>query len=99
MDLGASAQLTLFVNHLVMIDENVNLPSSWYRSDAIYQLERRAIFSKKWLFLCHTNVGTFSNILSPLSLSAQPLVATAQWLISHAVRLRPSDVIAVHEDW
>ncbi|EIM87664.1 Rieske domain-containing protein [Stereum hirsutum FP-91666 SS1] len=36
-------------------NENVNLPSSWYRSDAIYQLERRAIFSKKWLFLCHTN--------------------------------------------
>lgn len=36
-------------------NEKVNLASSWYRSDAIYQLERRAIFSKKWLFLCHTN--------------------------------------------
>ncbi|KAJ6525003.1 Rieske domain-containing protein [Mycena capillaripes] len=33
----------------------VNLPASWYRSDAIYELERRAIFSKKWLFICHTN--------------------------------------------
>ncbi|KAF9030720.1 Rieske domain-containing protein [Hymenopellis radicata] len=41
-------------------NENVNLPSAWYRSDAIYQLERRAIFSKKWLFLCHTNRFTKS---------------------------------------
>ncbi|KAJ6449993.1 Rieske [2Fe-2S] iron-sulfur domain-containing protein [Mycena sanguinolenta] len=36
----------------------VNLPASWYRSDAIYELERRAIFSKKWLFICHTNLNT-----------------------------------------
>ncbi|KAF5004577.1 hypothetical protein FDECE_8907 [Fusarium decemcellulare] len=30
------------------------LPASWYRSPEIYQLERRAIFSKKWILLTHT---------------------------------------------
>lgn len=30
------------------------LPSSWYRSDAMYQLERRSIFSKRWLVATHT---------------------------------------------
>ena len=29
------------------------LPASWYRSEAIYQLERRAIFSKRWILLTH----------------------------------------------
>ncbi|KAH6884859.1 Rieske [2Fe-2S] iron-sulfur domain-containing protein [Thelonectria olida] len=29
------------------------LPASWYRSDAMYELERRAIFSKKWLLVSH----------------------------------------------
>ncbi|GKU08828.1 unnamed protein product, partial [Fusarium langsethiae] len=29
------------------------LPSSWYRSAEIYKLERRAIFSKKWILLTH----------------------------------------------
>ncbi|KAM6511404.1 Choline monooxygenase, chloroplastic [Fusarium falciforme] len=29
------------------------LPASWYRSPEIYQLERRAIFSKKWILLTH----------------------------------------------
>lgn len=29
------------------------LPSSWYRSDEMYELERRAIFSKKWLLVTH----------------------------------------------
>ncbi|PYH42520.1 aromatic ring-hydroxylating oxygenase subunit alpha [Aspergillus saccharolyticus JOP 1030-1] len=29
------------------------LPASWYRSDAMYQLERRAIFSKRWMLLTH----------------------------------------------
>ncbi|KAJ6020869.1 monooxygenase [Penicillium herquei] len=31
------------------------LPSSWYRSEAMYQLERRAIFSKRWLLLTHSS--------------------------------------------
>ncbi|KAF2820157.1 ISP domain-containing protein [Ophiobolus disseminans] len=31
------------------------LPSSWYRSDALYQLERRAIFSKRWILVSHKN--------------------------------------------
>ncbi|KAM0433754.1 hypothetical protein ACHAQK_008976 [Fusarium lateritium] len=29
------------------------LPSTWYKSDDIYELERRAIFSKKWILLTH----------------------------------------------
>lgn len=29
------------------------LPSSWYRSPAMYELERRAIFSQRWLLLTH----------------------------------------------
>lgn len=30
------------------------LPASWYRSSAMYELERRAIFSKKWILLTHS---------------------------------------------
>lgn len=30
------------------------LPSSWYRSPAMYQLERRAIFSQKWILVTHS---------------------------------------------
>lgn len=29
------------------------LPASWYRSEVVYSLERRAIFSKKWLVVTH----------------------------------------------
>jgi phenylpropionate dioxygenase-like ring-hydroxylating dioxygenase large terminal subunit len=29
------------------------LPASWYRSGAMYELERRAIFSKRWLVVSH----------------------------------------------
>ena len=29
------------------------LPASWYRSPAMYDLERRAIFSKKWIVVSH----------------------------------------------
>ena len=32
---------------------NWSLPSSWYRSEALYELERRAIFSKKWMVASH----------------------------------------------
>lgn len=31
------------------------LPASWYREPAFYQLERRAIFSKSWILISHTN--------------------------------------------
>lgn len=31
------------------------IPASWYRSEAMYQLERRAIFSKRWLLLTHSS--------------------------------------------
>lgn len=29
------------------------LPSSWYRSPEMYELERRAIFSRKWILVSH----------------------------------------------
>lgn len=29
------------------------LPASWYRSPGMYELERRAIFSKKWILTTH----------------------------------------------
>lgn len=29
------------------------IPASWYTSEGMYQLERRAIFSKRWLFMTH----------------------------------------------
>ncbi|ORY45844.1 Rieske domain-containing protein [Leucosporidium creatinivorum] len=32
-----------------------NLPASWYRSQEIYDLERRAIFSKSWLLTTHSS--------------------------------------------
>lgn len=31
------------------------LPASWYRSSEMYELERRAIFSKKWIMVTHRN--------------------------------------------
>jgi phenylpropionate dioxygenase-like ring-hydroxylating dioxygenase large terminal subunit len=31
------------------------LPSTWYTSPEMYELEKRAIFSKKWLLLTHKN--------------------------------------------
>ena len=31
------------------------LPSNWYTSKEMYELERRAIFSRKWLLLTHRN--------------------------------------------
>ncbi|KAI8687446.1 Choline monooxygenase, chloroplastic [Fusarium sp. Ph1] len=34
-------------------DEPRALPASWYRSAAMYELERRAIFSRKWILLTH----------------------------------------------
>lgn len=38
------------------IEETVKrgLPASWYHSAEIYQLERRAIFSRKWILLTHS---------------------------------------------
>lgn len=31
------------------------LPASWYKSPEMYELERRAIFSKRWLFITHSS--------------------------------------------
>ncbi|KAJ4290898.1 hypothetical protein N0V90_010094 [Kalmusia sp. IMI 367209] len=30
------------------------LPASWYRSDSLFQLERRALFSRKWILATHS---------------------------------------------
>ncbi|KAJ5637837.1 Rieske domain protein [Penicillium lividum] len=42
------------------------LPASWYRSPEMYELERRAIFSKKWILITHklrfSNVGDFLKV-------------------------------------
>ena len=39
------------------------LPASWYNSDQMYQLERRAICSRKWMLVTHksrlSNVGDY----------------------------------------
>jgi phenylpropionate dioxygenase-like ring-hydroxylating dioxygenase large terminal subunit len=37
------------------IPENTALPSTWYRSQALYELERRAVFSKQWMLITHKN--------------------------------------------
>ncbi|KAK3716142.1 hypothetical protein LTR37_006587 [Vermiconidia calcicola] len=43
------------------------LPASWYRSNAMFQLERRAIFSKRWLMVSHTvrflNAGDYLHLV------------------------------------
>ncbi|KAJ5953627.1 hypothetical protein N7454_000523 [Penicillium verhagenii] len=31
------------------------LPASWYKSPEMYELERRAIFSRRWLFITHSS--------------------------------------------
>ncbi|OAK97056.1 putative Rieske 2Fe-2S family protein [Phaeosphaeriaceae sp. SRC1lsM3a] len=31
------------------------LPASWYTSPAMYEIERRAIFSRRWLFMTHSS--------------------------------------------
>jgi phenylpropionate dioxygenase-like ring-hydroxylating dioxygenase large terminal subunit len=31
------------------------LPASWYTSPAMYELERRAMFSRRWLFMTHSS--------------------------------------------
>lgn len=42
------------------------LPASWYQSQAMFELERRAIFSKKWLLITHKlrfpEVGSYVSI-------------------------------------
>lgn len=43
-----------------------SLPSSWYRSTALFELERRAIFSRRWILITHrsrlVDVGDFLSI-------------------------------------
>ena len=48
---------------VISTDLNSSLPAEFYHSQAIYQLERRAIFSKRWFLVSHkarySNVGDF----------------------------------------
>ncbi|TFK54568.1 ISP domain-containing protein [Heliocybe sulcata] len=40
----------------VQVRSNTNtLPSSWWSSERLYELERRAIFSQSWLFVTHVS--------------------------------------------
>lgn len=45
-------------------DEHRALPALWYRSPSLFSLERRAIFSKKWMVITHRvrfqNVGDYA---------------------------------------
>lgn len=47
----------------ISTDLNTSLPADFYHSPAIYQLERRAIFSKRWFLVSHKaryrNVGDY----------------------------------------
>lgn len=36
-------------------DDDKSLPAQWFRDERIYQLERRAIFSKLWILSTHTS--------------------------------------------
>ena len=42
---------------------HTTLPAAWYRAEGMYELERRAIFSKRWLCVSHSlrfqNAGEF----------------------------------------
>ena len=46
--LGSSAASSSALNESVRA-----LPANWYTSEEMYQLERRAIFSRRWLILTH----------------------------------------------
>lgn len=47
----------------ISTDLKVSLPAAFYHSQSIYQLERRAIFSKRWFLVSHKaryrNTGDF----------------------------------------
>lgn len=52
--------MTSYVKQILGYDTKVpqigvqqGLPASWYRSPELYELERRAIFSKKWMLITH----------------------------------------------
>ncbi len=48
---------------VILTDLNSSLPADFYHSPAIYQLERRSLFSKRWFLVSHKarhrDVGDF----------------------------------------
>ena len=38
------------------VSKEIEFPSDWWTSSSLYQLERRAIFSKTWLHVCHSSL-------------------------------------------
>jgi nitrite reductase/ring-hydroxylating ferredoxin subunit len=38
------------------VSKENDFPSDWWTSNSLYQLERRAIFSKTWLHICHSSL-------------------------------------------
>jgi nitrite reductase/ring-hydroxylating ferredoxin subunit len=39
-----------------IVTRELDFPEDWYTSDKLFQLEKRAIFSKTWLHVCHTSL-------------------------------------------
>ncbi|KAJ5148177.1 hypothetical protein N7476_000222 [Penicillium atrosanguineum] len=50
------------------------LPASWYLSEELYQLERRALFSKKWLLTTHSMRIPNSGNWSRYSIAGYPFI-------------------------
>ncbi|KAJ5919046.1 Aromatic-ring-hydroxylating dioxygenase alpha subunit [Penicillium verhagenii] len=38
----------------VSVSKEPDVPEGWYRSQEVFELERRALFSKSWVYLAHT---------------------------------------------
>lgn len=38
------------------VSKSADFPDDWWTSERLYQLEKRAIFSKTWLHVCHTTL-------------------------------------------
>lgn len=38
------------------VTKELDFPEDWYTSDKLFQLEKRAIFSKTWLHVCHSSL-------------------------------------------
>ena len=48
--LGAPTTLT--------VTKQIDFPDDWWTSDKLFSLEKRAIFSKTWLHVCHSSLFT-----------------------------------------
>jgi nitrite reductase/ring-hydroxylating ferredoxin subunit len=51
----ASVKETSLEESTPIVTRELDFPEDWYTSDKLFQLEKRAIFSKTWLHVCHTS--------------------------------------------